>query len=113
MLFGSKESKIASLIKRGKWEILSKKYLNADSDTKIILARECAKVNDPGVNSLLSTMLRDSDPRVQLEAVKALSVTGKDHEVAQLQWLLSQAPKDNKELIDAIEQAIGNCRGRR
>jgi len=113
MLFGSKESKIARLIKKGKWEVLSKKYLNADSDTKIILARECAKANDPGVNSLLSTMLRDKDPKVQLEAVKALAVTGKDHEVAQLQWLLSQVPEDNKELKDAVEHAIGSCRGRR
>ncbi|AGC68616.1 hypothetical protein Cst_c16300 [Thermoclostridium stercorarium subsp. stercorarium DSM 8532] len=113
MLFGSKEGKIASLIKKGKWEVLSKKYLNADSDTKIILARECAKANDPGVNSLLSTLLRDPDPKVQMEAVKALAVTGKDHEVAQLQWLLEHVPDNNQELKEAIEHAIGNCRGRR
>lgn len=112
MLFGSKENKIARLIKKGKWDVLSK-YLNGDTETKILLARECAKSNNPGVNSLLSTLLRDNDPKVQLEAVKALAVTGKDHEVAQLQWLLSQVPEDNRELKEAVEHAIGNCRGRR
>lgn len=112
-MFGSKESKIARLIKKGKWETLSKKYLNSDTDTKMMLARECAKAKDPGVNSLLSTLTRDNDPKVQLEAVKALAVTGKDHEVAQLQWLLSQVPADNTELKEAVEHAIGSCRGRR
>lgn len=112
-MFGSKESKIARLIKKGKWEILSKKYLNADTETKKILARECAKAKDSGVNSILSTLTRDSDPQVQLEAVKALAVTGKDHEVAQLQWVLSQVPEDNKEMKEAVEHAIASCRGRR
>jgi len=112
-MFGSKESKIANLIKKGNWDVLSKKYLNADSDTKVTLARECAKANDPGVNSLLTTLTRDSDPKVQLEAVKALAVTGKDREVAQLQWMLSQVPAENKELKEAVEHAIGSCRGRR
>ncbi|NLM09408.1 MAG: HEAT repeat domain-containing protein [Clostridiaceae bacterium] len=112
-MFGSKESKIARLIKKGKWEVLSKKYLNSDTETKILLARECAKANEPGVNSLLSTLTRDSDPKVQLEAVKALTITGRDHEVAQLQWLLTQVPAENKEMVEAIEHAIGSCRGRR
>lgn len=113
MLFGSKESKIAKLIKKGKWEILSKKYLHADTETKKILAKECGKANDPGVNSLLSTLLRDSDRGVRFEAVKALTITGKDHEVAQLQWVLSQTPADDKEMLEAVEKAIANCRGRR
>ncbi|NLX78201.1 MAG: HEAT repeat domain-containing protein [Clostridiaceae bacterium] len=112
-MFGSKESKIARLIKRGKWDAISRKYLNSDTETKIILARECAKSKNPGVNSILSTLTRDSDSNVQLEAVKALQVTGKEHEVAQLQWLLNQVPEDNSEMIKAIELAIDSCRGRR
>ena len=43
-MFGSKESKIARLIKKGKWEVLSKKYLNSDTETKILLRANVQKL---------------------------------------------------------------------
>jgi hypothetical protein len=112
-MFGSKEKKISRLIQKGKWEELNKKFLNSDTETKIMLAQECSKATDPGVNSILTTLIRDSDKRVQLAAVKSIAMTGKDHEVAQLQWLLSNTPEENKELIAAVQEAISKVRGRR
>jgi hypothetical protein len=112
MLFGSKEKTIQRLIKKGKWEAL-RKFLNSDPETRLILAKECGKSNDPGVNSVLTTLLRDEDEKVQLEAVKSITVTGRDHEVAQLQWLMSNTPEDKTELISAIQNAIASVRGRR
>ncbi|NLK68079.1 MAG: HEAT repeat domain-containing protein [Clostridiaceae bacterium] len=112
-MFGSKESKIEKLIRKGKWEILSKKYLYGNKETRLMLAKECGNSNDPGVNSILTTLIRDQDPEVQLETVKSLAKTGRDHEVAQLQWLLSQVPEENKELREAVQHAIANSRGRR
>lgn len=112
-MFGSKEKKIENLIRKGKWEALSKKFLKADAATRLVLAQECAKAGDPGVNSLLSTLIRDEDEKVQLAAVKSIAITGKDHEVAQLQWVLSNTPESNTELTEALHNAISNCRGRR
>ena len=112
-MFGSKEKKISRLIQKGKWEELNRKFLNSDAETKLILAQECSKAKDPGVNSILTFLMRDSDRRVQLAAVKSIAVTGKDHEVAQLQWLLSNMPEEDKELFIAVQEAISKVRGRR
>lgn len=112
-MFGSKEKKIEKLIKKGKWEIISKKYLNGDNETRLLLAIECGKSSDPGVNSILTTLIRDKDPKIQMETVKSLSKIGRDHEVAQLQWLLSQVPEDNNEFREEIQHAIASCRGKR
>lgn len=111
-MFGSKEKKIENLIKKGKWEALSK-FLSADVGTRLALAKACANTKDPGVNSLLTTLIRDKDEKVQLEAVKSIAVTGKDHEVAQLQWVLSNAPANKTELIAATQNAIASVRGKR
>lgn len=112
-MFGSKEQKVLHLIQKGKWEELNRRYLNSDAETRLMLAQECSKANDPGVNSILTTLIRDSDKRVQLAAVKSIAITGKDHEVAQLQWLLSNTPEENGELLIAIHEAISNVRGKR
>lgn len=113
MLFGSKESKIENLIKKGKWETVNKKFLSGDPQTRLTLARACAKAGDPGVNSILTILIRDPDENVQMEAVKSITITGKDHEVAQLQWLLSNTPEEKAELREAIQVAIANVRGKR
>lgn len=112
-MFGSKESKIEKLIKKGKWETLNKKFLSADPQTRLTLAKACATAGDPGVNSILTTLIRDPDEKVQMEAVKSIAITGKDHEVAQLQWLLSNTPEEKTELREAIQYAIANVRGKR
>jgi len=48
-----------------------------------------------------------------LAAVKSIAITGRDHEVAQLQWLLSNTPESDTELIEALQDAISKSRGRR
>ncbi len=112
-MFGSKEKSIEKLIKKGKWEALTKKFMQADSETRLVLAKESAKADNPGVNSILTTLIRDSDEKVQLEAVKSIGITGKDHEVAQLQWLLTNTPEEKSGLRDAIQEAISKVRGKR
>ena len=112
-MFGSKEKKIGNLIKRKKWDILKKKYLYADTDTRLLLAKECGNSMDPGVNTILVALFRDPDENVQLESVRAMAKTGKDHEVSQLQWLLSNTPDDKEELKYAIQTAISNIRGKK
>lgn len=112
-MFGNAEKKIEKLIRKGKWEDLSKKFLAANAETRLILAEQCGKSNEPGVNSVLNKLLRDPDERVQLAAVKSIGITGTDHEVAQLQWLLSNTSEDKKELISALHDSISKVRGKR
>lgn len=112
-MFGNAEKKIEKMIRKGKWEDLTKKFLTSDAKTRLILAEQCAKSNDPGVNSVLNKLLRDPDEKVQLAAVKAIGITGKDHEVAQLQWLLSNTSEDKKELISTLQDSISKVRGKR
>jgi len=112
-MFGSAEKKIEQMIRKGKWDSLTDKFLTADTQTRLILAEQCGKSNDPGVNGVLGKLLRDPDEKVQLAAVKSLGITGTDHEVAQLQWLLANTSEDNKELIDALHDSIAKVRGKR
>lgn len=112
-MFSSKEKNVLHLIEKGKWEDLNRKYLNSNAETRLMLAQECSKAKDPGVNSILTSLIRDSDKKVQLAAVKSIAITGKDHEVAQLQWLLSNTPEEDKELIVAVHEAISKVRGQR
>jgi len=112
-MFGNAEKKIEKMIQKGKWEDLTKKFLTADAQTRLILAEQCGKSDDPGVNSVLNKLIRDPDEKVQLAAVKSMGITGKDHEVAQLQWLLSNTSEDKKELISALQDSISKVRGKR
>jgi len=112
-MFGNVERKIEKMVKKGKWEDLIKKCMTADAKTRLIIAEQCAKLNDPGVNTVLNKLLRDPDENVQLAAVKSIGITGKDHEVAQLQWLLSNTSEDKQELISALHDSISKVRGKR
>lgn len=112
-MFGSKEKKIEKFILKGQWDKISKKYLNADVETRLLLARQCEKSKDDEVNNILSVLIRDVDERVQIAAIKSMGVTGKDHETAQLQWILSNTPESKKEVIAAAKEALSMVKGRR
>jgi len=112
-MFGSKNEKIEKLVQKGKWDDLGDKYINSDTETRLILAQECGKSTDYNVNSILSILLRDPDITVKMAAIKSVSNTGKDHECAQLEWILSNTPEDNTELIAALQDSITKVRRKR
>ena len=112
-MFDSKEEKIQKMILKGKWDDLSNKYLNSDTETRLILAQECAKSDDYKVNSILSILLRDSDESVKLAAIKSIGVTGKDHECSQLEWVMSNTPDDKTNIIAALQDSITKVRRKR
>ena len=73
-MFGSKEEKIEKMVLKGKWDDIGNKYLNSDTETRLILAQECAKSNDYNVNSIMSILIRDSDEKVKLAAIKSIGI---------------------------------------
>ena len=109
-MFDSKAEKIEKLVLKGKWDDLGNKYLNSDTETRLILAQECSKSTDYNVNNLLSILMRDTDEKVKLAAIKSIGITGKDHECAQLEWLMSNTPEDKKEIITALQDSISKVR---
>ncbi len=111
-MLGNAEKKIEKMVLKNKWESLSR-FIDSNAETRLILATQCAKATEPGVNSILTKLIRDEDDRVQLEAVKSIGLTGKDHEVAQLQWVLSNISEDQKELKAALQESISKVRGKR
>jgi len=112
-MFGSKQSKIEKLVLKGKWDKINKKYLNGDAKTRLLLAQACAKAKDMGVNNILAVLLRDPDEKVQLAAIKSIGITGRDHEAAQLQWIIENTPAEKTEIIDAAKEAFSMVRGRK
>lgn len=109
-MFGSKAEKIEKLILKGKWDDLGDKYVSSDTETRLILAQECAKSTDYKVNNILSILLRDSDDQVKLAAIRSIGVTGTDRETAQLEWLLSNTPESKKEVIATLQESISKVR---
>ncbi len=112
-MFGSKAEKIEKLVLKGKWDDLGDKYINADTETRLILAQECAKSTDYKVNSILSILLRDPDENVKLTAIKSIGVTGTDRETAQLEWLSSNTPDNKTEILAALQESILKVRGKK
>lgn len=112
-MFGSKREKIEKMVSKAKWDDISDKYLNSDTETRLILAEECAKAQHYGVNNILSLLLRDSDEKVKMAAITSIGITGKDHESSQLEWLLSNTPDDKKELRAALQASILKVRGKK
>lgn len=112
-MFGSKERKIERMVLKAKWDKLNKMLAKADADTRLLIATECQKATNPGVNSILSLLIRDGDKRVQIAAIKSLGVTGTSHEASQLDWLLSNTPEDQTDVIEAIHESLPKIRGKR
>jgi hypothetical protein len=112
-MFGSKESKIEKMVQKGKWDKLNKMLRKDDVETRLLIAKQCEKSESPNVNSILALLIRDDNQKVQLAAIKSISVTGKDHEAAQLQWLLSNTPEKETEVIKALHEALPKITGRR
>ena len=112
-MFGDKTEKIEKMVQKGKWDDLSTKFLNSDTETRLIMAQACAKSTDYNVNTLLSFLIRDKDDNVKLAAIKSIGITGKDHESAQLEWLMSITPEDKTEIIAALQDSISKVRRKR
>lgn len=104
------EEKIRKLLEKNHWDKIQKKYLNADTATKVELANVCADFDSDESTNVLINLLHDSESTVQLAAVHSLGKIGNDHATAQLQWLLSNISPEQTDLRDAIHSAISNVR---
>jgi len=105
-MFGSKEDRLRKLIRKNRWGKISKILETADSQTKILFASECGSTkNEKSLNYLIA-LLRDDDEKVQLEAVKALGLLGKDSAKTHLLDILNNLPKEKTELYNAIRESI-------
>ena len=106
---GSKEqqaAKAAKLVKRQRWGKIGKMLEKGDPETRIALASELGNTTDDNAFNYLISLLKDTDEKVQLQAVKSLGVHGEDRAKTFLQNMMSSLPKEKKELADAIRESI-------
>lgn len=107
-----KGSDIEKCVKAGKWDKIEKKYLGSSDENRLELAIALGTTSaDEGYNALIN-LIKDENPKVQLEAVKSLGLISGERAVGQLQWLLSKTPATNKELQDAINTSVTQIKAR-
>ena len=112
-MFGSKEKKIEKLVLKRKWDIINKKILYADTESRMILAQKCALSEDLAVNNVLNVLIKDEDEKVQLTAIKSLATTGRQREGAQLQWLMANLPPEKNNVIEAARETFGEIKDKK
>lgn len=105
-MFGSKEQKIARLVKRGRWGKIGKMLEKGDSETRVAVTAELGNTKDESAYNYLILLLKDNDEQVQLQAVKSLGNLEMERAKVHLQNLISSVPKEKTSLIDAIKESI-------
>lgn len=112
-MFGNKTDDVEKLVKGCKWEKIEKKYVRADDASRLAAAKALADSKaDEGYN-LLIDLLKDTNPDVQLAAIKSLGACASDRAVTQLQWVITKTPETDKERLEAIQTAIDSIRDRK
>lgn len=109
-MFGDKENEIEKMINGGKWDKIEKKFLYSTDENRLALAKALTVTSaDEGYNALV-TLIKDTNPQVQLEAIKSLGATGSERAAAQLQWVLAKTPPTNTAMVAALQAAITKVR---
>jgi HEAT repeat protein len=98
--------KAAKLVKRNRWGKINKLLEKGDSEIRAALASELKNNRDDNSINLLIILLKDSDEKVQLEAVKSLGELRVERAKTHLQNMFKFVPEDKTELIEAIKDAI-------
>lgn len=104
--FGKKTAKGVGFVQKKQWEKAQEHLEKATAEEKVEMATACANMAVREVYDVLAPMVRDSDPKVQLAAVKAFGKIGDPRAVVHLQWLLARVPENQTELVSAIHDAI-------
>ena len=97
-------------MQKKQWEKAQAYLEKATAEEKVEMANACAGMAVREVYDVLAPMVRDSDPKVQLAAVKAFGKIGDPRAVVHLQWLLARVPETQTELVSAIHDAITTSR---
>lgn len=111
-MFGNKSEEAEKLVKEGKWDKLSKKFLNGNDEERLAAAKALSTSHADEAYNALIDLLKDSNHEVVMAAVLSLSANATDRAASQLQWLLTKTPATDKALCDAIQAAISNVRGK-
>lgn len=112
-MFGGKGSEIEKMVKSGKWDKIEKKYLHSTDENRLALAKALYdSPADEAYNALVS-LIKDSNPDIQLEAIKSLGNTGSERAAAQLQWVLEKVDPSNTVTVAAIKDSIVKVRSKK
>ena len=93
------------LVKKNQWDKINAKINKANLQTKLEIAEACGNSGEDESMNILIRFLSDSDPAVQLQAVKSLGSSARPMAKTHLTWLAGRVPESNVELRQAIRDA--------
>lgn len=110
-MFGM-SSDIKTLVEKGKWPKVEKSVRSNDSAARAEAAKALSASKADEAYNLLIDLLKDSDPNVQMEAIKSLGVVGSTRAADQLQWVLDRTPETDTARIAELRNSITQVRSR-
>ncbi len=102
-MFGSGKDQFVKLVEKNRWDALNKKLSGANKQTRLEIAEACSHSSEDESMNIMIRLLTDSDPDVQLQAVKSLGISGRANAKSHLTWLSNHLPAQRGE---EIQQAI-------
>lgn len=100
-MFGS--GNFVKMVEKNQWDALNKKLSGASKQTRLDIAAACSHSSEDESMNIMIRLLTDSDPDVQLQAVKSIGISGRANAKSHLTWLNNQLSGDGNE---ALKKAI-------
>lgn len=102
-MFGNGKDHYVKMVQKNQWDALTKKLSNANKQTRLDIAVACSHSSEDESMNIMIRLLTDSEPDVQLQAVKSLGISGRANAKSHLNWLREHLPEEGRE---DIKQAI-------
>jgi HEAT repeat protein len=93
------------MVQKNQWEKITGKLNRASVQTRLEIAEACGLSSEDESMNTLVRLLTDSEPAVQLQAVKSLGSSGRPMAKTHLYWLSEHLPEGSDEIRQAIKEA--------
>lgn len=103
---------LGKLVQQGNWDKIKKNYLNADAETKVMLADACSKSVSDDSSNVLMALLDSPEENVKMASLKSLAKVGNDHCVTRIQQMIDTVSPNQTELREQISKTLGALRGK-
>ena len=103
---------LEKLVQQKKWDKIKKSYLDADEETKVLLAKACVTSVSDDSSNILMALLDSPEESVKLAALESLEKVGNDHCVSRIQQMIDAVPPEDTKLREQIKKTLGALRGK-
>jgi hypothetical protein len=104
-MLGNGKNPFEHMVEKNQWEKITGKINKANVQTRLDVAEACSLSSEDESMNILIRLLTDSDPAVQLQAVKSLGISGRSNAKTHLAWLNDRLPEGREDVRQAIKEA--------